>query len=66
MGIASMRQFQCVPTTYVFSMNEFFTINFFLKNIFSTTFAYSKKEHVEMNNVSCRLSCTCYASDSLS
>ena len=24
-----MRQFQCVPTTYVFSINEFFTISFF-------------------------------------
>ena len=27
--IASLRQFQCVPTTYVCSMNEFFTISFF-------------------------------------
>ena len=24
-----MRQFQLVPTTYVFSINEFFTISFF-------------------------------------
>ena len=24
-----MRQFQCVPTTYVFSINEFLTISFF-------------------------------------
>ena len=32
-GIASLRrQFQCVPTAYVFSINEFFTINF-LKQI---------------------------------
>ena len=28
-GIASYRQFQCAPTTYVLSMNECFTINAF-------------------------------------
>ena len=28
MGIASMRQFQCVHTKYVFTINELFTINF--------------------------------------
>ena len=28
-GVASMWQFQCVPTTYLFSINEFFTISFF-------------------------------------
>ena len=39
--IASMRQFQCVPTIYVISINEFFTINFL--NKFSITFIYSKK-----------------------
>ena len=31
-GIAALRQFQCVPTTYVFSINEVFTISF-LKQI---------------------------------
>ena len=28
-GIAFMRQFQCIPTAYVFSINEFFTISVF-------------------------------------
>ena len=68
-----MRQFQCVPTTYVFSINEFFNISFFL-NKFSTTFIVQRNEHVEMDNFSCSSSCTwmtiidCvfYASDSLS
>ena len=33
-GIASMRQFQCIPSAYVFSINDFFTISFyFLKQI---------------------------------
>ena len=27
----AMRQFQCVPTTYIPSINEFYTINFFHK-----------------------------------
>ena len=68
-----MRQFQCVPTTYVFSISEFFTIFFFL-TIFNPLSFIQGNEHVEMNNVLCSLSCTwmaiidCifYASDSLS
>ena len=67
-GIASMRQFQCVPTSYVFSINEFFTISFFKLSFIQTN------EHVEMNKFACSLSCTWmtiidwlfYASDSLS
>ena len=51
-----LRQFQCGPTTYVFSINEFFTISFF-KQIQPLSFI-QRKEHVEMNNFSCSLSCT--------
>ena len=36
--IASMRQFQCIPTAYVISMHEIFTISLKTKNNFSTTF----------------------------
>ena len=39
-GIASMRQFKCVPTTYIFMINEFFTIRFFKTN--SQTLSFSK------------------------
>ena len=66
-----MRQFQCVPTTYVFSINEFLTISFFL-NKFSTTFIYSKKWACRNEQVfmSCKwrtiIGCQFYASDSLS
>ena len=52
-----MRQFQCVPATYVFSINEFFTISFFQKNSQPLSFI-QRNEHVEMNNFSCSLSCT--------
>ena len=45
--------FQYVRTTYVFSINEFFTISFFFKQILN-----HRSEHVEMNNFSCSLSCT--------
>ena len=48
----SMRQFQCVPTTYIFTINEFFTISFL-----TLTFI-QRNEHVEMNKFSCSLSCT--------
>ena len=70
-----MGQFQCIPTTYVFSINEFFTISFFLKKKKSQPLSFiQRNEHIEMNNFSCSLSCTwmtlidClfYASDSLS
>ena len=56
-GIASMRQFQCVPTIYVFSINEIFTISFFKASSQPLSFIQSN-EHVEMNNNSCSLSCT--------
>ena len=56
-GLASMRQFQCVPTTYVFSIDEFFTISFFKTNSQPLSLI-QRNEHVEMNNFSCSLSCT--------
>ena len=46
-----MRQFQCVPTTYVFSINEFFTmftISFFLKINSQPLSFIQRNEHVEM------------------
>ena len=52
-----MRQFQCVPTTYVFSINEFINISFFKTNSQPLSFI-QRNEHVEMNNFSCSLSCT--------
>ena len=45
-----MRQFQCVPLTYVFSINEFFTINFYQTNSHPLTFI-QRNEHVEMKFV---------------
>ena len=62
----------CVPTTYVFSIYEFFTISFFKTNSQPLSFI-QRNEHVEINNFSCSLSCTWmtiidslfYASDSL-
>ena len=52
-----MRQFQCVPRTYVFSINEFFTISFFLKTNSQPLPFIQRNEHVEMNEFSCSLSC---------
>ena len=67
-----MRQFQCVPTLYVFSINECFSISLFKTN-YQPLYFIQRNEHVEMNNILCCLSCTwmaiidClfYASDSL-
>ena len=69
----SLRQFQYVPTTYVFSINEFLTIRFFYTNSQPLSFI-QRNEHVETNNFSYSLSCTwmtiidclLYASGSLS
>ena len=52
-----MRQFQCVPTTDVFSINEFFIISF-LKTKSQPLSFIQRNKHVEMNNFSCSLSCT--------
>ena len=63
-----MRPFQCVPTTYVFSINasKVFTISFFSTN--SQLSFIQRNEHVEMNkHVVCHaLDCLFYASGSLS
>ena len=48
---------QCVPSTYVFSINEFFTISFFKTNSQPLSLI-QRNEHVEMDNFSCSLSCT--------
>ena len=72
-GIASMRQFQCVPTTYVFSINELLTISFLITDS-QLLSLFQQNEIIEKNKFSCSLSCTwmtiidCpfYASDSLS
>ena len=48
-----------IPTTYVFSIYEFFTISFFLNQINAQPLSFiQRKEHVEMNNFLCSLSCT--------
>ena len=44
-----MRQIQCVPTTYVFSKNEFFTISLLSTNSQPLSFN-QRNEHVELNN----------------
>ena len=72
-GIASRRQIQCLPSIYVFSINEFFTVSFFKTNSQPLSII-QRHEHVEKNNFSCCLSCTWvtiigslfYASGSLS
>ena len=43
----AMRPFQCVPTTYIFSINEFFTISFFKTNSKPLSFI-QRNEHVQM------------------
>ena len=74
-GFAFMRQFQCVPTAYVFSINEFFTISFFKTNSQPPSFIQRNDNlKVEMNNFSCSLPytwmaiifCPFYVSGSLS
>ena len=52
-----MRQFQCVPTTYLFSINELFTISF-LKTDSQLLSLFQRNELVEKNKFSCSLSCT--------
>ena len=45
-----MRQFQYIPTTYVFSIDEYFTVSFFVKTNFQPLSFIQRNEHVEMNN----------------
>ena len=51
-----MRQFQCVPTPYVFSINEIFNIRFSKTNSQPLSFI-QRNEQVEINNFSCSLPC---------
>ena len=53
-GIASTRQFQCVSTRYVHSINECFHH----KTGFSQTSQLQCNEHVEMKKFLCSLACT--------
>ena len=42
-----MRQFQCVPTAYVFTINVFFTISFFKTNSQPLSFIQRNEHDVE-------------------
>ena len=57
-GIASQRQFQCAPTTYVHSINESFHHKTVFFTNFSTFFMFQCNEHVEMNTFLCSLAYT--------
>ena len=57
------RQFRCVPTTYVFSINEFFTISFSKTNSPPLSL-FQWNERVEMNKFLCSLLCTWMIIDS--
>ena len=58
-GIASMRQFQCVPTAYVNSINEFFAPDFFFTTFSNKHFLmFQCNEPIEMNKFLCSLVCT--------
>ena len=48
-GIASMRQFKCAPTTYVHSINECFHHKTGSQT-YQLLFMYQCNGHVEMNN----------------
>ena len=48
-GIVSMRQFQCAPTTYARSINECFHINQVFHKLLNCFFMFQCNEHVEMN-----------------
>ena len=52
-GIASLRQFQCAPTTYVNSINECFS-----PQISQLHLMFQCNEHGEMNQLLCRVACT--------
>ena len=54
-GIASMRQLQCVHTTYVHSI---ITIKQVFHKLFNFFFMFQFNEHVEMNKLLCSLACT--------
>ena len=53
-GIASKRQFQCAPATYVHSINEFIGFS----QTSQLLFMFQCNEHVETNKTLCSLACT--------
>ena len=57
MEIASMRQFQCVPTTLCLFNKLGFHHKLF-KTISQPLSLIQRNEHLEMNNFSCIVSCT--------
>ena len=57
-GIASLKQFQCAPTTYINSINECFYHKLLVTNFSSILFMSQCNEHVEMNKLLCTLACT--------
>ena len=54
-GIASQRQFQCAPTTYVHSINECFHHKTGFSQTSQLFFMFQCNEHVEMNKFLCSL-----------
>ena len=66
--------FNVYITTYVFSINDFFTVRFFFKTNSQQHSLFQWNEHVDLNKLSSSLSCIWmtiidflfYASDSLS
>ena len=58
LGIASKRQFQCAPTTYDHSINEFFTIKQVFKKTSLLLFMFQCNEYVKMTKFLCSLACT--------
>ena len=56
-GITSLRQFQCAPTTYVNPINVCFS-PFFLQTSLLLFLIIQRNEHVEMNKFLCSLACT--------
>ena len=57
-GIASLRQFQCAPTTYANSINECFSPLTFFHKLLNYFFMFQCNEHVEMNKFLYTLACT--------
>ena len=54
-GIASLGQFQCAPTTYVHSINECFHHKTGFSQTSQLLFMFQCNEHEEMNKFLCSL-----------
>ena len=57
-GIASLMQFQCAPTTFVNSINECFSPLTSFHKFLNYFLMFQCNEHVEMNKLLCSLACT--------